>query len=417
VQILLRTSSRKLFFRIFSLLSALAYIWIAGRDYVAYRLAFSESPHAVEQAIALDPSNAAYRNRLGDYFMFSEQRPDLAIPEYASAVALNPHISTYWLHLGSAYASTGAGGEQERALERALEVDPRTPQVLRQVGDAFFIRGDFRSAFRIYRARLQADPEAIESTLQLCWQATHNVDAMVDVLPPTPNVYIAFLRLLVDEGNTTAAAEKIWSRLVTLRQPFDPQLAKPYVEYLIAQHDVNGAQAAWNDLARIDPDFRQYETSVANLVVNGGFEAKLLNMGFDWRYEDSSDVSLTIDREQFHGGRRSLSMNFGGPAIVDTGLSQFIAVEPNTRYNFSVYVRADDIFTAHGPLFAISDAYTKDSFLLTEETLGSIAWKQVSGSFLTGSNTDLVLLKIMREPGAGPITGTLWIDDVAISRE
>jgi hypothetical protein len=185
---------------------------------------------------------------------------------------------------------------------------------------------------------------------------------------------------------------------------------------LIAQHDVDAAHAAWIDLAQIDPSFRPYRTSAANLMVNGGFEERLLDMGFDWRYEVNPDLTLALDGEQFHDGSRSLLVTFGGAAVVDSGLSQFIAVDPNTRYNFSAYVRADDIFAAHGPQFAISDAYTKSSLLLTEEVLGTIAWKPVSGSFTTGPTTNLVLLKIMRAPSAGPITGRLWVDDVVMSR-
>jgi tetratricopeptide (TPR) repeat protein len=416
MQILLQSSCNKLFWKILCLLSLLAYIGIAARDYVAYRLASSEQPRAIEQAIVLDPSNAGYRNRLGEYFMFSEQRPDLAIPRYKSAVALNPHNADYWLDLASAYASTGASEQQERVLERALEVDPNTPLVSREVANAFLVRGDLQKAFGIFRILLQTDPWQTEPTLQICWQATHNIDMMNYVLPPTPGVYLALLKLLTGEGNTEAA-ERIWSRLVALQQPFDPQLATPYFEYLIAQHDVAAAYAAWNDMARIDPSLRSYRASAANLVVNGGFEERLLNMGFDWRYEVHPDVTLALDTQQFHDGSRSLSVTFGGAAVVDTGLSQLIAVDPNTRYNFSAYVRTDDIFAAHGPQFAISDAYTKNVLLLTEELLGTTGWRQVSGSFKTAPRTGLVLLKITRASSAGRITGGLWIDDIVLARE
>src|SRR6267378_2382376 len=276
MQIILQSSSRKLLGKILCLLLVLAYIGIAVRDYVAYRFASSEEPHAIEQAIALDPSNAGYRDRLGHYFMFSEQRPDLAIPQYKYAVTLNPHIADYWLDVANAYASIGAGEEQERALERAIEVDPNTPLVSREVAYAYFIRGDLQKALRIFRILLQTDPLQTEPTLQICWQVTQNIDTMNDALPPTVSVYSAFLKLLTIEGNTEAA-KKIWSRLVALQQSFDPQLATPYFDYLIAQHDVDHAHAAWDDLGRMNSDFRPYLSSAKNLVVNGGFEEKVLN--------------------------------------------------------------------------------------------------------------------------------------------
>src|ERR1700682_5235927 len=133
----MQSSPYKRLGKILCLLLVLAYIGIAVRDYVAYRFASSEQPHALDKAIALDPANAGYRNRLGYYVMYPENRPDLAIPLYKSAVTLNPHIAEYWLDLASAYASTGAGEQQEWALERALEVDPNTPLVSREVAIVF----------------------------------------------------------------------------------------------------------------------------------------------------------------------------------------------------------------------------------------------------------------------------------------
>jgi tetratricopeptide (TPR) repeat protein len=416
MQIILQFLPYKRLWRILCLLLVLAYIGVAVRDYAAYRLASSGQPNALRKAIVLDPANAGYRHHLGYYIMFSERRPDLAIAQYTSAVTLNPHIAEYWLDLASAYASTGASEQQQRALERTLEVDPNTPQVSREVANALLIRGDLQKALRMFRVLLQTDPLETEPTLQICWQVTHNIDTMNDVLPPIPDVYLAFLKLLTGEGETVAA-ENLWPRLVALQQPFDPQLATPYVDYLIAQHDVDAAHAAWNDLTRIDPAMRPYRPSGTNLVVNGGFEEKPLNRGFDWWYEAHPHVTLALDAEQPHGGRRSLSITYDGEKAVDSGLSQFIAVDPNTSYHFSAYVKTADIFAAHGPQFVIRDAYTKSLLLLTEEVLGTISWRQVSGSFKSGPSTNLVLLKILRAPDAGRITGKLWIDDVVLGRE
>src|SRR6266576_3417520 len=294
MQIILQSSSQKLFGKILCLLPVLAYIGIVVRDYVAYRFASSEQHQAIEQAIALDPSNAGYRNRLGSYFMFSVRRPDLAIPQYESAVALNPHDADYWLALARAYASTGGSEQQELALERAVEVEPTTPQVSWEVANAFLIRGDLPKAFRIFRPLLQTDSPQIESTLQICWHATHDIDMMNKVLPPTPTVSLEFLKLLIVEGEMDAA-DKIWSQLVAPQQLFDPQLAAPYLEYLIAQHHVEHARIAWEDLGRMNLRFRPYLSSAQNLVVNGGFEEKILNMGFDWRHVDEPHEALALD--------------------------------------------------------------------------------------------------------------------------
>jgi hypothetical protein len=416
MQLILRSQFSKVFAKILCLLVVSAYAGVAVCAMLASRLESSDELQAIKRAIALDPWNAKYRDDLGQYYMFREQRPDLAIPPYQSTVKMNAHVADYWLDLASAYSATGAGDQQKFALERALQVDPNTPIVLRQVANAFFARGDVHQAAGMYRHLLQNDRWETESTLQICWQGTHDLDVMSEVLPTVPRVHLVFLKMLIGEGRTEEA-ELMWPRLVALQLPFEPALAESYIDYLIAQRDVKHARGAWEDLGGMDPHFRPYLSSAGNLVVNGGFEEKIINMGFDWRYVVEPHAVLAVDTQQFHGGSRSLSVTFDGEAVVDTGLSQFIAVEANRRYAFTAYARADDISAAQGPQFVISDAFTKDPLLQTEEILGASGWRQLSGSFQTGPNTNLVSLRIMRSPGAGRITGKLWIDDVAMLRQ
>jgi hypothetical protein len=41
-------------------------------------------------------------------------------------------------------------------------------------------------------------------------------------------------------------------------------------------------------------------------------------------------------------------------------------------------------------------------------------WKEVGGTFTTGPDTKLLLLRIQREPPGMPIKGKLWIDSVRL---
>ena len=94
--------------------------------------------------------------------------------------------------------------------------------------------------------------------------------------------------------------------------------------------------------------------------------------------------------------------------------SQFIPVRPNTDYEFSAESRTEDIDTASGPRFAIADAYTNSSYVLTDDVLGTNPWRLQQARFHTGPNTNLLLLKIVRQPAAPLIRGKLWIDDVRL---
>jgi hypothetical protein len=157
-----------------------------------------------------------------------------------------------------------------------------------------------------------------------------------------------------------------------------------------------------------------YLPSRENLVVNGGFEENVLNGGFDWWYESNPHAALALDTSEFYAGTRSLSVTFDGLNPADAGILQFIVVKPSTAYEFSAQSRTEDIESASGPRFAIVDAYTNTSYVLTDDLLGTNPWRVQHARFQTGPNTNLVLLKIVRQPGVPLIRGKLWIDDLRL---
>ena len=219
---------------------------------------------------------------------------------------------------------------------------------------------------------------------------------------------------LLVTNQEVAAAENVWNRLVGLQQAFPPQLALPYFRLLIAKQEVLAAKTAWQQLSGVDASLRPYLPSSENLVINGGFEENLLNGGFDWWYHSYAHAALAIDTSEFHSGTRSLAVTFDGYSVPEVQLAQFIPVRPSTAYEFSAESRTVDIDTASGPRFALLDAYTNSSYVLTDDTLGTTPWRRQQARFRTGPNTNLLLLKIVRDPAAPLIRGKLWIDDVKL---
>ncbi|HZC23625.1 MAG TPA: carbohydrate binding domain-containing protein, partial [Candidatus Binatia bacterium] len=268
---------------------------------------------------------------------------------------------------------------------------------------------------RYFQVVLGNDPEAVASVLELCWRASGDATQIMDhALPPRSDLYLSFLSLLVTKQQV-AAAESVWNRLIALQQPFSATPALPYFRLLIAQHEVDAAKSAWQQLAKLDPSLEPYLPSQRNLVVNGGFEENLLNGGFDWWFQSYSHAELNIDTNEFRTGTRSLSVTFDGQSVPGPQLVQFIPVKPNTSYEFSAESRTQDIDTASGPRFAITDAYTNQSYVLTDDTLGSTPWRIQEARFQTGPNTKLLMLKIVRDPPQPLIRGKMWIDDVTLT--
>ena len=416
MQIELRSPLRKFFLGLVCLVFVGLYLQWALRAYLAsHRAAVPDSAH-LEKAIRLEPSNAEYRDLFGRNLSLSGTSLDEAIANYRIAVQLNPYVARYWLDLAGAYQIAGRTREQEASVEQAAEADRTTPHVAWEAANFFLVQGDREKALRYFRVVLanDPDPDTVDSALRLCWQATEDDNQILaQALPPRPDLYLSFLQLLVHKQQTTAA-KNVWNRLIGLNQTFPTKLAFPYFGFLIAKQEVAAAQTAWQQLADLDRSIQPYLPSRENLVVNGGFEEDVLNGGFDWWYQSNPHAALAIDTSTFRSGTRSLSITFDGRNPGDAGIFQLIPVKPNTGYEFSAEYRTEDIESASGPRFAIVDAYTKASYVLTDDVLDTNPWRVQKARFQTGPNTNLVLLTIVRQPAGPLIRGKLWIDDLRL---
>jgi len=145
--------------------------------------------------------------------------------------------------------------------------------------------------------------------------------------------------------------------------------------------------------------------------VNGTFNLDVLNGGFDWQYQKQAGVTLTLDPTDFHSGRRSLLVSFDGPGITDAGFYQFVAVQPNTTYDFTAYYKNGELEGAGGPHLTVQDMYTLAVYFDSDELKEAGFWKSVDGEFTTGPDCKLVVVHIRRLPEGSPIRGKLWIDD------
>ena len=393
------------------------YLQFALRAYLASHLAATPDLSNLNKATRLEPSNAEYRELLGRNLALSGASLDEAISDYRTAVHLDPYEARYWLDLAGAYQVAGRTSEQGESVEHAVEADPTTPHVAWEAANFFLVQGDQERALRNFRVVLANDPEAVDSALQLCWRATGDANQILDrALPRRPDLYFSFLSLLISKQEV-AAAENVWNHLIALNQEFSTKLAFPYFRFLIAKQEVAAAQTAWQQLAGVNRSLQPYLPSRANLIVNGGFEENVLNGGFDWWYESNPHAALAIDTSEFYSGTRSLSVTFDGLNPGDAGILQFIVVKPHTDYEFSAESRTEDIESASGPRFAIVDAYTNASYVLTDDLLGTNPWRAQHARFQTGPNTNLVLLKIVRQPGVPLIRGKLWIDNLRLAEK
>ena len=391
-----------------------AYAFFCARQWVAYRYAQSNNPALIEKATRLEPGNADYLHLLGLHHLFTEQDAAAALPYFQRAVALNPADARYWLSIATAAQQTGDDALQHHAIDQAAMVDPTTPTTAWDVGNFYFLAGDVHSALRSFRVILASSTWQWDATLNMCWRMTNDANLIVrEAVPPIPGVYFDFIQILQTKQEYSEAA-KVWGALLALHQPLEAGAALPYVDGLLARNDIGGAQHAWQQLAAAIPSLGKYSRP-DNLIVNGGFDEPLLNAGFDWRFPSSGRFTTGLDSTQMHGGSRSLMVRFGGEPAGEI-VYQLVPVDAATDYRLAAFVRTEEIYTADSPRLIVEDAASGTRLLMTAEEVGTSSWHEVAGDFKTLPTTRLIRVRLAQNAATAHIRGSLWIDDVRLTR-
>lgn len=407
----LRHPAKKLAAAATLLVLSTAYLALITTRYFAARLSDVPAESRLKRAARLDPGNANYPNLIGRYTLLVQQSPQAALPWLESATQLNPSRASYWLDLAVAHQFVGDTDSESQALRHALNADPRTPEIAWQAANLFLARGSTEDAMRGFRLVMENDPPLTWPALQICWKVRPDIDFLLNNVVP-PNVDDPFLEFLVARHESAAAA-KVWERMYSLQQPIARSQVFEYIRHLVAQREASQAALVWRQAASLS-GLAAYQPSPENLLVNGDFSLEILNGGFDWLYQKGRAVSLALDPTENHSSSRSLRIIFDGPGIEDAGIRQLVAVEPNTVYEFSAFYKAQEMDGAGGVKFAIQDLYRETPFFLSEDLRDADFWKKVSGTFTTGPDTQLLVVRIARAPAGSPIRGKLWIDGLQL---
>lgn len=388
-----------------------AYTWFVVEAYRAQRLADHSDASSIRKAVALAPRDAGYHDLLCRSMIYVSQEPEQAVDECKKASELNPHSSSIWLDLAQAYYSVGNRQLNNIAIHKALAVDPTTPDTAWSAANFFLLQGNTREAIKQFAMILREEPSLAPAALNICWQSLHDVNRIQSILPPNPEVYLDFIKLLLSTGELDAA-HQIWLALMQLNAPFDYHQSLFYIDSLLQTRAVVEANDAWKQLASKSPALRAY-SQPDNLVTDASFTQEILNSGFDWRYTPRPRIAVALDKAEFHTGDRSLRLAYNGSGS-DAGVFQYIAAQPDTQYRLSAWVKSDSLETANGPMLAILDGYDNKIYSSTEETIGTTPWHRVEAQLQTGPQTKLLMLAILRQPGDTRIQGKFWIDDVQL---
>jgi hypothetical protein len=272
-----------------------------------------------------------------------------------------------------------------------------------------------------FRRLLRMDPAYAPATFHLCLGSLGDPQLILErVLPQgkDPRVKLAYLNYLITNGLADQAPQ-VWIELVKTGTSFPLSLARPYIENLLYLGRFEEAQGAWRDLEKLGVISSPGADEKGNLIFNGDFEQTPLNVGFDWCTQPSPFDALDFSDTAAHSGKYCLRIDFTVSRNEEhMPLYQLVSVDSNQAYLLTAYVRSQDITSDSGPrLHVVDPVHQRDPNMMSETTVGTTPWHQISLKFCTGPDTKLVRLSIIRARARTfpmEISGSFWVDTVVL---
>lgn len=341
-----------------------------------------------------------------------------SIGEYENAAKLSPQNYLMWLSLARARSRSGDSDGALYAISRALELAPNYANVQWEYGN-FLVRQDrLDEGFSFIVKAAASNPQYSAPAAVLALQLfENNVERTRMALGGGEGADVALARVLASLKLYDDSLNA-WSRLPgDLRVTKHKQLGEQLIEQMTSGNQFRQA-------ARITADLVENEIlkPASGRVVNGGFEneVKMREAGrFEWQIGEGTEPQIGLNEIQKHGGKYCLWIVFD---TFDTAgfrqVSQIVAVEPGARYKFEAhYVSA--LKSASKLRFELVNAATGAVLAATSEMLPTKEWLPLAAEFTMPSDVDGLKIQLRREGCNGPacpVSGTLGVDDVSITR-
>ncbi len=393
----------------------------AGKATLAEYRSSSPRPEDWLRAAQLEPGNGDYWDRLGLYYEYDFDHSDLprAIQYFQKALQQNPRSDLYWMHLASAYEMSGDSAKARDAFGMAKAAYPISADVAWNYGNFLLRQSQLEEGFTEIRRAAITDPRLLPLAISRGWQADSDLDHLFsNLLPRSVDAYFLALDYFCSVREDGPALET-WKRIIALGQAITLSRAFPFLDELIEQGKASEAEQAWRQAISAS-GWPHTEPGDGSLVWNGGFESPIANGGLGWREDYVFGASMSIDNTNFHSGSHSLRVDFSGGANVGFHhLTQYVPVEPQTRYHFSSYVRTEDISTESGLRFMIFDPkHGSEIRAFTTDLIRTNPWTLLDAGLVTGADTHFLVVALQRDPSRlfdNKLSGTVWLDDVALT--
>ena len=409
-----------------SLVFALVFAWFAVSRQIGDMFAEMTPPDAAnarqvaETAAVLAPRNplAAWLAAGVEKNTLSAEKNEKALALAEDVVRLSPFDFRWWIELGRTYEQAENYDRAEKAFVRAAALAPTYAYPHWQLGNFYLRRNRADEAFAELKKAVADNIVYREQVFSIAWDYyDQDIQKVEQLAGDSPDARTTLVRFYVNK-NRAEDAVRVWNTLSE-----DEKARNEVYLRLIAQviYEKRFFRSAIEFARQVgtDPDAR-IET-----VSNGGFEKNIgapKDTYFGWKITSAEKVDIKTDSTQKKEGARSLRVVFTGysGADLDGNIWQLAAMEPQTKYRVSFWLKTENLRSAGTPTIEIVNA-NDDKIIVSSKPfpVGSSDWQQITLDFATPENSEGILIRTSRAycGEVCPIVGTFWLDDFRISKQ
>ena len=337
-----------------------------------------------------------------------------SLHEFEVATGLAPENYLFWLDLGRARERSGDPAGAENALRRALELAPNYSRVQWALGNALLRQGKVDEAFAYIKNAVAGDPAAFAGPAAVtAWQFFGSDVGEIRRIGGGSIQFDAALAAMLVREERFDEAIGMWNSIpADERRTSLRESGNAFVGTLLGEKKFRYAgevAAGLSDAA--DPKSGQ--------VSNGGFESIVKPTGagpFEWIIAPGLQPQIVLTNGQKHGGSNSLLIVFNSSDSKDfRTVSQLIAVQPNTSYEFEIFYRAE-LKTQALFKWEVADAADGKTIALSDPISNTVQWLPLLLKFKSPPTSDGVILRLTRENCSQicPVAGSIGFDDISL---
>ena len=334
-----------------------------------------------------------------------------------AAVWANPTDALAYLALADQWAKAGRRTAAIRLVEIADAMGPLRSPALAHSAQFWLEQERPDRALARWRMLLRTRPETSAQLFPVLMQLAENPAArplLQPLLADPPEWWDRFFAYAAVKSTRPEAAVFLYQNRNRHGDLPSADEQRAYLDRLWKENRWLEAYMAW--LNGLD----ERQTKVLGQVYNGGFEAPVTHLGFDWRM--SSPRGATVETIETYGARgdKALHVSFDGERVRFQHVFQHLFLDAG-RYRLQGRGRSDGLRAERGLRWRVRCIGASALLAESEPFVGSDEWRNFAVEFTVpdqGCPAQLLRLELDgRVELDFEAQGGAWFDDLAIVRQ